>query len=168
VRAGLYDNPVVEPIRQAIEGQSIDGMSIRFQVAREEWRDNQGAKIKPDELPRLLWEPGDRGPLKRTILEIDPLFELGPVVFPAYDSTSVGVRSLLAQLDADDRRLLVRELAADLRRATDDPDLTGRPAARSAGGGDEGRQPPSGATAQPETRSHLVEDDEALRLRGIK
>jgi HK97 family phage prohead protease len=143
VRAPLFDNPVVEPIRQAIAGGAISGMSIRFQVSRDKWTDNDGKEIKDDELAKLMWEPGDRGPLKRSILEIDPLFELGPVVFPAYDSTTVGVRSLLAQLDVDERRLLVRELAADLKNI---PDFTGQPGARSAGGGDEsGPQPGNGS-----------------------
>ena len=130
VRARLFDNDVVAPIRQAIAGGAISGMSIRFQVAREKWSDNSGARIKDDELAKLLYDPGDRGPLKRSITEIDPLYELGPVVFPAYDTTSVGVRSLLAQLDVDERRLLVRELAAELKN------FTGAPDARSEGRGE--------------------------------
>ena len=164
VRARLFDNPVVEPIRQAIEGQAITGMSFRFQVAREQWSDKDGKKIKEDELPRLLWEPGDRGPLKRTIIEVDPLHELGPVVFPAYDATSVGVRSLLAQITPDEHRALLRELAAELRLAPD-LDLTGQPVARSAGGGDSDTQPGNGEVSSPTTRQCL--DDGALRLRRI-
>jgi hypothetical protein len=39
-------------------------MSFRFDVVREEWRDNTGALIKPDEIGPLLWNPGDRGPLR--------------------------------------------------------------------------------------------------------
>jgi HK97 family phage prohead protease len=164
VRARLFDNDVVEPIRQAIAGSSISGMSIRFQVSREQWTDSKGAKIKDDELAKLLWEPGDRGPLKRSITEIDPLYELGPVVFPAYDSTSVGVRSLLAQLDTDERRLLVRELAAELKN----PDFTGAPGARSAGRGERKDDQPGNGTSSddpfddPETR-HLV-----LRAQGVR
>lgn len=162
VRARLYDNPVVEPIRQAIEGGSITGMSFRFQVAREEWFDNAGVKVKPDELARLLWEPGDRGPLKRSILEIDPLHELGPVVFPAYDATSVGVRSLLAQISPDEHRALLRELAADLRRAPDHQDLTGGSSAVGADRGDSGSEPSSG------TESNLSPDDPRTRDRVLR
>lgn len=164
VRARLFDNPVVEPIRQAIEGQAIAGMSFRFQVAREQWSDKDGKKIKDDELPRLLWEPGDRGPLKRTILEVDPLHELGPVVFPAYDATSVGVRSLLAQITPDEHRALLRELAAEIRLAPD-LDLTGQPVARSAGGGELDTEPGNGEVSAPTTKQRL--DDGALRLRRI-
>jgi HK97 family phage prohead protease len=162
VRAPLFDNPVVEPIRQAIAGGAISGMSIRFTVSREKWTDKDGKKIKDDELAKLLWEPGDRGPLTRSILEIDPLYELGPVVFPAYDTTSVGVRSLLAQLDADERRLLVRELAADLRNI---PDFTGQPGARSAGGGDPDPTPGNGGGSA--TQQALRTRDRVLRMKGI-
>ena len=94
VRARLHDNARVEPIRQAIASGAIDGMSFRFRVTREEW----------DEAPDV--------PL-RTIRELE-LFEVGPVVFPAYAATSVGVRSMLADLDVDDRRRFVEELATEV------------------------------------------------------
>lgn len=138
----LFDNPVVEPIRQAIEGKAIDGMSFRFQVAREEWRDADGKKLKTEQVFDLLWA-GVEG-IQRTILEVDPLYELGPVVFPAYDSTSVGVRSMLAQLQGDDRKVLIRELAAELRRLPQD--FTGRPAG-AVGGGDPDAKPQETGTA---------------------
>jgi HK97 family phage prohead protease len=94
VRARLHDNQRVEPIRQAIASGAIDGMSFRFRVVREEW------------------DEGD-DPAKRTIREAE-LFELGPVVFPAYEATTVGVRSLLAVLDSGDRERLLSELAREL------------------------------------------------------
>ena len=94
VRARLHDNDRVEPIRQAIASGAIDGMSFRFRVTREEW--DESADI----------------PL-RTIREVE-LFELGPVVFPAYESTTVGVRSLLADLDDTDRSRLITELAREV------------------------------------------------------
>ncbi|HEY9371527.1 HK97 family phage prohead protease [Streptomyces sp.] len=177
VKARLFDNDVVEPIRQAIEGQAITGMSFRFEVARDEWRDRDGKKIKDDELWKLLWEPGERGPLKRTILEVDPLYELGPVVFPAYDATSVGVRSLLAQVDVDERKLLVKELATELRRAGvdleavaengDNPtDLTGQSDTRSADGGDSDAQPTDGeASTRPSRRR--AHHDLVLKQAGV-
>ena len=185
VLARLFDNPVVEPIRQAIEGGAIHGMSFRFEVVRDEWRDRDGKVIKPDELSSLLWEAGDRGPLQRTIREVT-LHELGPVVFPAYDSTTVGVRSLLAQLDPDEHKALIRELAGELRtvakvarprpliahdpareneiadwldRRIDQPeptDLTGRPGARSAGGGESDHEPAG-------DRSNSTFDDPSTR-----
>jgi hypothetical protein len=53
---------------------AIDGMSFRFSVVQEEWN-------KPK-----------RGLPERTITELK-LFEFGPVTFPAYEATSVGIRS---------------------------------------------------------------------------
>jgi HK97 family phage prohead protease len=120
VKARLFDNPVVEPIRQAIEGEAISGMSFRFKVVRDQWTDKDGKTIKRDELHQLLWDPGERGPLSRTIREVD-LFEVGPVVFPAYSQTSVGVRSLT---DAE-RDSLVNEYArtAELDDEPDGPEV---------------------------------------------
>jgi HK97 family phage prohead protease len=139
VRARLFDNDVVEPVRQAIEAQAVRGMSFRFGVP----------------------EGGDEWPTRdqRNVRDAD-VHELGPVAFPAYDATSVSVRSMLADLDPDEYRSLIRELAADLRLAVDLSDLTGRPDARSAGGGVPGPQGP------PVSTRSLVDHDE-LRLRGI-
>lgn len=94
VRARLHNNARVEPIRQAIESGAIDGMSFRFRVTREDWDEKRDTP-------------------QRTIREVE-LFELGPVVFPAYEATSVGVRSLLADLDPTVRAQLVTELAAEV------------------------------------------------------
>lgn len=92
VRARLFDNEVVEPIRQAVEGRAIRGMSFKFEVLRDRWIDGTGKEIKSEDLADLLDDPGDRGPIRREITEVK-LYELGPVVFPAYEQTSVGVRS---------------------------------------------------------------------------
>jgi HK97 family phage prohead protease len=73
VEAQLFDNHLVEPVRQAIAGGAITGMSIRMQVLRE-----------------TVDESGDL-PM-RTIHEAR-IPELGPVNYPAYPTTTVGVRS---------------------------------------------------------------------------
>jgi HK97 family phage major capsid protein/HK97 family phage prohead protease len=91
VNARLFANDVVEPIRQAVAGRAIRGMSFKFRVIRDQWVDRDGKKIPADDLAGLLENPGDRGPIRREIQEVE-LFELGPVVFPAYTQTSVGVR----------------------------------------------------------------------------
>lgn len=105
VRARLFDNAVVEPVRQAIEGRAVRGMSFRFGVP-------EGGED---------WPTRDR----REIRDAD-VHELGPVAFPAYDSTSVSVRSMLAQLDSDQHRALAREFATyfqvPILRATSDTD----------------------------------------------
>ncbi len=94
VRARLHDNARVEPIRQAIASGAIDGMSFRFRVDAESWD-----KSNPTPL--------------RTIREAT-VFELGPVVFPAYAATSVGVRSLLADLNETERARLLGALRNEI------------------------------------------------------
>lgn len=93
IRARLSDNWLVEPVRDAIRDGAITGMSFRFRVINESWQDR-----KP--LPM------------RTIREV-ALYEAGPVVFPAYSQTSVGVRSravLTALTDPDVRAEIARAL----------------------------------------------------------
>ena len=59
---------------------ALDGMSFRFSVTRETWDENGKVnKANPKGLPM------------RTIEEIR-LYEYGPVTFPAYEATTVGVR----------------------------------------------------------------------------
>lgn len=99
VEARLADNWLIQPVREAIENGSIDGMSFRFSVVNETW-DKQDT-----DLP------------ERTITEVK-LMELGPVVWPAYDKTDVGVRSLelarsLVAADDDTRREIAEILLRD-------------------------------------------------------
>ena len=95
VRARLSDNWLIEPIRDAIRDGAITGMSFRFTPKDEEW-------------------DGDT----RTITAVD-LHEVGPVVFPAYTATTVGVRSQsdpvsqLVELIRNDETLR-HQLAEDL------------------------------------------------------
>ena len=98
VRARMHDNWLVEPVRDAIREQSIDGMSFRFSVLDEDWEVRDGVE-------------------HRTITEA-ALYEVGPVVFPAYPSTSVSVRSRQvaeALIDEEVRR----ELAVLFQMDTD-------------------------------------------------
>lgn len=94
VKGRVFDNWLTTPFRDAIAEQAVDGMSFRFSVVREEWRDNDGKVIKDDkELFELIYYgAGDRGPIRRTLKEVKTP-EVGPVVWPAYKETSVGVRS---------------------------------------------------------------------------
>lgn len=165
VQARLYDNAKVEPIRQAIEGGAIDGMSFRFSVTREEWRDAEGKKLKAEQVDDLLWA-GVEG-IQRTIQEVS-LYELGPVVFPAYDTTSVGVRSMLLQMSDGERRLLIQELATEMRRLP--KDFTGR-STRGVDGGepDAGQVKGLASTPPPETllRHKRAVDAGLLRVEDI-
>lgn len=114
VKARLHDNARVEPIRQAIASGAIDGMSFRFRVLREEWDESGDIPV-------------------RTIREVE-LFELGPVVFPAYESTTVGVRSLLADLDPKDRARLIAELRDEVKSDAAHPGTSDNPPTQPAEG----------------------------------
>lgn len=111
VSARITDNWLIQPVRDAIAEGSISGMSFRFSVMREVWRDRAGKIVRSEELSHLLWDAGDRGPLERELIELR-VPELGPVVFPAYADTVVGVRSkeLAATIRGDD------ELRREARR----------------------------------------------------
>ena len=74
VKARLSDNWLVQPVRDAIRDGGITGMSFRFRIIDENW------------------SRGRDGMDERTINEVE-LYEVGPVVFPAYEQTTVGVRS---------------------------------------------------------------------------
>jgi HK97 family phage prohead protease len=128
VEGRITDNWLMQPVRDAIAEKSVNGMSFRFEVVREEWRDVNGKIVKPEEVYDLLWMPGDRGPLQRELIELK-CRELGPVVFPAYAGTSVSVRARdvadgLALDDEMTRRIrhsLARDAAAP--SVPDDPEL---------------------------------------------
>lgn len=124
VEARLSDNWLIEPVRHAIKDRAVKGMSFRFEVIRDEWRDTNDKLVKEDELASLLWNSGDRGPLKRTLKELR-VQELGPVVFPAYAGTSVDVRAKEAanQIFRDEN--LIQSIRSSLALGRDIPDETG-------------------------------------------
>jgi HK97 family phage prohead protease len=128
VEARVTDNWLMAPLRDAIAEGSVNGMSFRFEVVREEWRDANGKLVRPEEVLDLLWMPGDRGPLRRELIELK-CRELGPVVFPAYAGTSVSVRAreMAAGLsgDGETQRRIRQSLARDaaVPQIPDDPQL---------------------------------------------
>lgn len=104
----LSNNWLIEPFRDAIRDGGVTGMSFRFSVVRDTWTDAQGRTVKDNELNDLLWTGGgDRGPLLRTLKEVR-VSEVGPVTWPAYDATSVGVRSAGDRFIVDLGRLDLR------------------------------------------------------------
>lgn len=147
VRARLFDNPVVEPVRQAIEARAVSGMSFRFSV--------------PDGGDKWTRRKGDVD--LREISDTETR-ELGPVVFPAYDATSVGVRSMLASLAPDEHRTFLRELAAELAEFVDIPDLAGRLGARSTSGGGSGT---AAGADRPQASPDAARRDHHLRMIGV-
>jgi HK97 family phage prohead protease len=123
----LTDNWLVTPFRDAIRDGGVEGMSFRFAVVRDEWVDAQGTRLRDDEVADMLYRgAGDRGPIRRTLREVKAS-EAGPVVWPAYDDTAVGVRSRnglvtidLARLQDPTQRRQIADLVALADRATRD------------------------------------------------
>jgi HK97 family phage prohead protease len=76
VRARLATNWLIEPVREAIKQGSISGMSFRMRVIKDAWQ-----------------KPAAGGDMQRRAIQEVSCPELGPVVFPAYLDTEVGVRS---------------------------------------------------------------------------
>lgn len=129
VEARITDNWLMAPVRDAIAEGSVNGMSFRFEVVREQWRDANGKVLRDDEIGPLLWQPGDRGPLQRELIELK-CRELGPVVFPAYAGTSVSVRArdVADGLAADEG--LTRQIRASLARDAGTPQIPEDPELR--------------------------------------
>ena len=62
-----------EDLKASLASGAIDGMSFQFDVVKDEW-------------------DHDATPAERTIREVK-LYEFGPVTWPAYETTSAGIRS---------------------------------------------------------------------------
>jgi phage head maturation protease len=115
----VFDNWLMQPVRDAIAGGAVDGMSFRFTVVRESWAYADGRPIKDDaainaELMRCAYDdvPDEELPV-RTLKELK-VPEVGPVTWPAYADTSVGMRSTVIDLgriqerDPEQLKLLAR------------------------------------------------------------
>lgn len=180
VVARLSDNWLVQPVRDAIAEGSVDGMSFRFSVVRDEWREPDGKVLKSDEeiISRLWSSQGlpEAELLERNVKELK-CFELGPVVWPAYEATSVGVRSQKITIDLgrlnrpEERSALARAvLAADLAERSiespgsdatpDAPPLERHPSVESA---DPNDAPPPGGHPSESTTSSTPSDEGAGR-----
>lgn len=113
----LHDNWLIEPVRDAIASGSVDGMSFRFSVVRQKWYGPDGKEIRDEdevrrELYRSWYEDVPEDELLLRDLKEVKVPELGPVVWPAYEATSVGVRSTVIDLgrlgEPDIRKTLAR------------------------------------------------------------
>lgn len=108
IEARLIDNWLIQPVRDAVAAQAIDGMSFRFTVddGGEAWMDRAG------DVPL------------RTLTSVR-VPELGPVVFPAYEPTTASVRSVLDKLPVIGRPSAGARAASD--RAGDAPGQRAEP-----------------------------------------
>lgn len=139
VVARLFDNWLMQPVRDAIAGGAVSGMSFRFSVVREVWERADGTPIRDDrqladELERSWREdlPDEELPV-RTLKELK-VPEVGPVTWPAYADTSVSVRSQVIDLgrlhEPEQRKLLARAVFLADAAVQDDAtqrDTTGSP-----------------------------------------
>lgn len=130
VKARLSANWLIEPIRDAIAEESVDGMSVRMDVIREEWRDSKGKIVKPEDVGMVLWgEYPERGLMIRTIKEVK-ISEVGPVVWPAYEDTTASVRSKgvidLGRLDEPEQRKMLARAVFELDAADNSDDKSER------------------------------------------
>ena len=142
VDAPLHDNWLVQPVRDAVKSKAIPGMSFRFSVVEDVWRTAAGEPIPESKVDSYLARSNRDDPAsvpRRTLRDVN-LYELGPVVFPAYADTSVGVRSReLAELLTDS------QVRADLARL-----LVGEPVAPGESVGDSGERSAVSGDEEPQ------------------
>jgi HK97 family phage prohead protease len=151
----LFDTSYNRDLLPGLEA-GVYGSSMRMRVLGEKWDDEPGES-----------EHNPKGIPERTISRVR-VYEFGPVTFPANpDATaemaSAGVRSLT---DTFYERLRHRDEPAfeAAVRAAGRPDFTGRPDARSAGGGDHDTTPGNGE-ASTQQQALLLARDRAWNLR---
>ena len=82
VNLDTENNTDARSLYSAVERGDIDGMSFMFVVDGELWEDEES------EHP------------KRTITDIEKVFEVSAVTFPAYEQTSISARGLSEALDS--------------------------------------------------------------------
>lgn len=97
--ARMHQDPLFGPVREVISTGTVNGMSIRFAAMREKWYWPDGKPVRNEaeveaELYRTWREDvPDEELLRRDLIEAR-VPEMGPVVWPAYKQTSIGVRAL--------------------------------------------------------------------------
>lgn len=169
----LTDNWLIQPVRDAIADGGIDGMSFRFSVMKEEWRDKDGKLIKDEEeLWERLWKgrfsEDEDDILTRTLKEVR-VTEVGPVVWPAYENTEVGVRSKVT-VDLRSKESLARAaflIDAAVRNTsqqdappTGDASKNDKPPATEREAGGDSEEPPA---TTPEAGRHSSDLDARAR-----
>ena len=99
VNLDTENNADARSLYSAVERGDIDGMSFMFVVDGELWEDEES------EHP------------KRTITDIEKVFEVSAVTFPAYEQTSISARGLSEALDS--ARASLESVRAEKRAVED-------------------------------------------------
>lgn len=112
VQGRLLRTPEGDAVRQAIEAGAVSKMSFSFEVVQENWRDRAtGKTLSGDAIWRALGNSSSaREPSVKREIKAVKLMEAGPVLFPAYGATSVGVRSETSGIDLQRRLRLTLAL----------------------------------------------------------
>lgn len=97
----LPDTTVGRDVAVSVERRDITGNSFAFMVKKDEWE--QPSK--------------DGDPIKRTILEVAELIDVGPVTYPAYPQTAVSKRENVVSQRCLDR---VKEMEEERK----EPEMT--------------------------------------------
>lgn len=82
VNLDVENNSDARSLYSAVERGDIDGMSFMFVVDGE------------------LWEEEESDHPKRTVTDIEKVFEVSAVTFPAYEQTSISARGLAGALES--------------------------------------------------------------------
>lgn len=147
IEVELHDNWLIQPVRDAIASGAVTGMSFRFRVVKEEFDDSNS-----DELPL------------RTIKEVQ-LYEAGPVVWPAYEETTVGVRTGdLNKLVEIRQRLVENDMALIGTRSEPSQDTPERAADEAKETVTDEATEEVAPSADPDYKARLRR---ALQLRGV-
>lgn len=99
VNLDTENNAEARSLYSAVERGDIDGMSFMFVVDGE------------------LWEEEESEHPKRTITDIEKVFEVSAVTFPAYEQTSISARGLSEALDS--ARASLESVRAEKRAVED-------------------------------------------------
>jgi uncharacterized protein len=78
----LPETTLAKDLAVSITRGDVDGSSFGFQVSKESWEFGKDFDV-------------------RVIEEVSPIYDVGPVVFPAYEGTTAGIRSSLLRTEND-------------------------------------------------------------------
>ena len=92
---------IAQNVQAFIDREDLTGCSFAFTVSKQSWREEKTA----DGVTTST----------REIEEIESLFDVGPVTYPAYEGTSVNPRGAAEQVEARGRVLAIDGLPAEVR-----------------------------------------------------
>ncbi|MFH1603741.1 MAG: HK97 family phage prohead protease [Pseudomonadota bacterium] len=84
----LPETRLAADLAASIGRGDMDGCSFTFRTKSDKW-------IYPDD---------ESKPVRRELIECDPLFDVGPVTYPAYPDTAVALRSLEAAKQQEEQK----------------------------------------------------------------